>query len=130
MEICIRKEPNGQIYIDKKVLNRINKQTLSQPPYNFSFVEIEKDDCEIGDFNNDLTFNIKKYNQRKQTPILQKELIELQSWFEEYDNQVKQYIRCERLGVEFDKDINELDLQAQTNAKRIKEIRAILGGAQ
>lgn len=60
--------------------------------------------------------------------LAEKELFELKSWFDEYDNQVKQYIRCERLGIEFDKDINKLDLQAQTNAKRIKEIRGILGG--
>lgn len=62
--------------------------------------------------------------------LAEKELFELKSWFEGYDNQVKQYIRCQRLGVEFDKDINELDVQAQKNAKRIKEIRTILGGAQ
>jgi hypothetical protein len=58
--------------------------------------------------------------------LLQKELTELYSWFDEYDNQVKQYNRCQRLGIEFDKDINELDNQAKVNQDRIAEIREIL----
>lgn len=56
------------------------------------------------------------------------ELNELIQWFEEYDNQVKQYERCQRLGIEFDKDIVELDNQAKVNAERITEIRNILNG--
>lgn len=60
--------------------------------------------------------------------LLEDELRQLELWFNEYDNQVKQYQRCIRLGVEFDKDINELDTQAQTNQLRIREIRLILLG--
>lgn len=55
-----------------------------------------------------------------------KELSSLVAWFDEYDNQVKQYERCQRLSIEFDKDINELDLQAKINAQRITEIRNLL----
>ena len=66
MEIAIRKEPSGLIYIDKKALERFDKETLKQPPYNYSFTEVEKEDCEASDFNEDLTFNIEKYNARKQ----------------------------------------------------------------
>lgn len=58
----------------------------------------------------------------------QKQLSELYAWFEEYDNQVKQYQRCQRLGIEFDKDINELDNQAKIKAEIITELRKITGG--
>lgn len=54
------------------------------------------------------------------------ELNELLKWFEEYDNQVKQYERCTRLNIEYDKDINAFDIQAEKNAKRITEIRNML----
>lgn len=62
-----------------------------------------------------------------QLELLTNELNSLYSWFEEYDNQVKQYQRCQRLGVEFDKDINDLDNQAKVNAERITEIRLAIG---
>lgn len=58
--------------------------------------------------------------------LLQSELAELENWFLEYDNQVKQYSRCQRLGLEFDKDIVALDNQAKINAERITEIRNLL----
>lgn len=54
---------------------------------------------------------------------LSKELKELLNWFNEYDNQVKQYLRCVRLGIEFDKNIADLDNQAKINQARISEIR-------
>lgn len=54
------------------------------------------------------------------------ELNDLIYWFTEYDLQVSQYNRCQRLGVEFDKDIKELDDLAVVNAKRIKELRELL----
>ena len=63
-----------------------------------------------------------------QEELLQKELNSLEEWFNEYDNQVKQYERCLRLGVEFDKNIEELDAQATINQKRISEIRNLLKG--
>ena len=54
----------------------------------------------------------------------QQRIYEIKTWFEEYDNQVKQYQRCVRLGVEFDKDIVELDNQAKTYQE---ELRTLLG---
>lgn len=54
---------------------------------------------------------------------LSKELQSLLNWFNEYDNQVKQYLRCVRLGIEFDKNIADLDNQAKINQARISEIR-------
>ena len=60
--------------------------------------------------------------------LLKQELVELENWFDEYDNQVKQYNRCQRMGIAYDKDIAELDNQAKVNAERITEIRNILKG--
>ena len=58
-----------------------------------------------------------------QNELLELELRSLYTWFEEYDNQVKQYNRCQRLGIAYDKDIKQLDNQARANANRITEIR-------
>lgn len=72
MEICIRKEPNGLIYIDKNSLNRIGKAALRQPPYNFSFVQVDKEDFVSSDFNDDLSFSLEKYNARKNAEKLER----------------------------------------------------------
>ena len=84
MKIAIRKEPNGSLYIDKDIYSRTQEvqdengnitiqplfsdETLSQPPYNYTKVEIDDkySDCQASDFNDDLTFNVEKYNVRKQ----------------------------------------------------------------
>ena len=50
------------------------------------------------------------------------ELNKLTSWFEWYDSQMAQYNRCQRLGLEFDRDIAELDAEAVKNQLRIREI--------
>lgn len=59
---------------------------------------------------------------------LQNELSELYEWFIWYDAQVMQYHRAARMGEDFDRDINELDTQAEINRLRIGEIKMILGG--
>ena len=56
----------------------------------------------------------------------EKELNELDQWFTWYDQQVIQYQRSTRLGLEFDKNIDELDAQAVANAARIKELRTFM----
>ena len=84
MFIAIRKEPNGSLYIDKEIYSRTQEvqdeqgnitiqplftdETLSQPPYNYTKVEIDDkySDCQENDFNDDLTFSVEKYNARKQ----------------------------------------------------------------
>lgn len=130
MKIAVRKEPNGSIYIDKNVYNdeRFSERVLSSPPYNYVKVEIDDiyTDCIGVDFDDDLTFNIDKYNLRINKVKYVEELEELTKWFEEYDNQVKQYERCKRLGIGFDRNIEELDNQAVTNSKRISELRKLL----
>ena len=84
MFIAIRKEPNGSLYMDKEIYSRtqevqdengnitiqplFSEETLAQPPYNYTKVEIDDkySDCQASDFNDDLTFNVAKYNARKQ----------------------------------------------------------------
>ena len=84
MIIAIRKEPNGTLYIDKDIYSRTQEvqdeqgnitiqplftdEELAQPPYNYTKVEIDDkySDCQASDFNDDLSFNIEKYNARKQ----------------------------------------------------------------
>lgn len=63
----------------------------------------------------------------KETNSQKAELSELEHWFSDvYDAQVKQYARCMRLGLPYDNKygtIEELDEQAEQNAKRIAELR-------
>ena len=84
MKIAIRKEPSGSIYIDKEIFLRTKEITdeqgytsivptfteeeLAKPPYNYKTIEINDryKDCVSSDFNDDLTFNAYKYNERKQ----------------------------------------------------------------
>lgn len=87
------------------------------------------EDCVFEDFDNN-GFNVELYNARKEREInflkFTQEQQELLDWFEEYDKQVMQYQRCVRLGVEFDKDIVELDNQASINQARLREINQLL----
>ena len=84
MFISIRKEPNGSLYMDKEIYSRTQEvrdendnitiqplfsdETLSKPPYNYTKVEVDDkySDCQSSDFNDDLTLNVEKYNERKQ----------------------------------------------------------------
>ena len=67
MFIAIRKEPNGTLYMDKEIYSRTQEE-LTQPPYNYTKVEVDDvySDCQVSDFNDDLSFNVDKYNARKQ----------------------------------------------------------------
>ena len=81
MIIGIKKLENGLLFIDKCRYNIVfprNKmgstnrvytdEELSQSPYNYTKVEIDDvySDCQESDFNDDLSFNVDKYNARKQ----------------------------------------------------------------
>lgn len=54
------------------------------------------------------------------------EIGKLDKWFTYYDNQINQYNRGLRLGINYDKDIKALDEKAVINQKRISELRALL----
>ena len=91
-----------------------------------SFEEFDKLMCEQSEGKELKVINGKVVavkHEPTQEELLNSELGNLYSWFEEYDNQVKQYNRCQRLGIAYDKDIEELDNQARANANRITEIR-------
>ena len=84
MKIAIRKEPNDSLYMDKEIYSRTQEvqdengnittqplfsdETLALPPYNYTKVEVDDkySDCQSSDFNDDLTLNVEKYNERKQ----------------------------------------------------------------
>ena len=74
MEILIRKEPNGTIYLDKANAMYFETLHMSEPPYNFTKTTIPNEylDCEPTDFNDDLTFSVDKYNARKEKLELNK----------------------------------------------------------
>lgn len=82
----------------------------------------------LGQEEEDHKEDIYVYIPFSEEDILNFELSELIAWFDEYDNQVKQYERCIRLGVEFDKDIQKLDNEATQKQLRIREIRSELYG--
>ena len=91
-----------------------------------SFEEFDKLMCEQNDGKELKVVDgkvIAVEHKQTQEELLELELRSLYAWFEEYDNQVKQYSRCQRLGIAYDKDIEELDNQAKVNADRITEIR-------
>ncbi|MGI6162029.1 MAG: hypothetical protein ACOYJD_08355 [Christensenellales bacterium] len=54
---------------------------------------------------------------------LMEELEGLYSWFGEYDSQVMQFWREQRMGGEYDKDIQLLDAKARENQLRIRKIK-------
>ena len=62
--------------------------------------------------------------------IYQKEIREIESWFSViYDNQVKQFQRCQRLGIPYDNKygtIESLDNQAHEKALRINELKKLI----
>ena len=103
-----------------KILNNLSFQTF---PITDDMVDFPEEDLmQIGKTKQFVDGQIVDYVD------LNKELEDLIAWFDEYDNQVKQYERCQRLGVEFDKNIEELDAQATINQQRISEIRNLLKG--
>ena len=79
MKLAI-KNKNGNVYIDKN-LDRVDEEgnrlfpdeVLTQEPYNYTIIELDDKyaDCEAVDFNQDLSFDIDKYNLRRQKMALE-----------------------------------------------------------
>jgi len=104
----------------------------SQPTEkSFEVEELPEDILEnLGSYkyiDNEFVLDEEKRNHTLSFKEMQSELYQLEEWFKWYDQQVIQYQRAMRLGIEFDKDINELDAQAVETAARIKELRAFMG---
>lgn len=70
--------------------------------------------------------DIAKETLKQKREVTQNEIREIQAWFAEYDNQIKQYERCVRLGIAYDNKlgtIEELDAQAAEKAMRLSQLR-------
>ena len=154
MFIAIRKEPNGSLYIDKEIYSRTQEvqdeqgnitiqplfsdETLSQPPYNYTKVEIDDKyaDCIHLDFdftNDTFVFNIAKYNKRKNIKLARAEIAELKTWFDTIYTKQEQKLRrlitlkilCDDGQRPEDKLIT-LYNEAERKRKRIQDLEAIL----
>ena len=119
MFIAIRKEPNGTLYIDKEIYSRTQEvqdeqgnitthplftdETLAQPPYNYTKVEIDDvySDCQASDFDEDLTFNLEKYSARKQKEIAEPRIRELKQLLASQDYKTIKYMQGELTEEEF-----------------------------
>ena len=119
MIIAIRKEPNGTLYMDKEIYSRTQEvqdengnievvpmftdEELSQPPYNYTKVEIDDtySDCQASDFDEDLTFNLEKYSARKQKEIAEPRIRELKQLLASQDYKTIKYMQGELTEEEF-----------------------------
>lgn len=119
MKICIRKEPNGSYYVDKTAINRFTPAVLQQPPYNFSFVEVPLEDFENSDFNDDLTFSIEKYNQRKNKIVNDKRIAEIKAQLSELTKDFAQ--------VQASLIIENIEEKKQQFRELHSELRTLLG---
>lgn len=108
-------------------LNKLN------PNDTFTILELDDkySDCQPYDFNKDLTFNIEKYNKRKQNNSNKEKLFELTNWFDNYfDKQLHQSLWQDDFTIShdnyFNKDyanIDELKAQAKIVRNEIRELR-------
>lgn len=140
MIIAIRKEPNGSLYMDKEIYSRTQEvqdeqgnktiqplfddETLSKPPYNYTKVEIDDkySDCIGVDFNEDLTFNVDKYNARKQKEIIIPRIAELKRLLASQDYQTIKYMQGELTEEKF----NEVKKQCKEWRDEINALEASL----
>ena len=72
--------------------------------------------------NGELILQEDLLNSRKTMEEESKEKVEIETWFKWYDTQTIQYNRAQRLGKSFNRNINELDKEADQKAKRLSEL--------
>lgn len=141
MIIAIRKEPNGSMYIDKDIYSRTQEvqdengnittqplfsdETLSQPPYNYTKVEIDDKyaDCIYLDFDyidDTFVFNIAKYNARKTNDENLKKIAELKLELAPIKEDVEQ---VKLFGMVRD----DYEEKKQRCAEIVNEIRTLMG---
>lgn len=63
-------------------------------------------------------------NNREQARQEQQELFDIEKWFTWYDVQCAQYVRSQRRKQKFNRDIEELDNEAEEKAKRLNFLRS------
>lgn len=133
--IAIRKEKTGSLYMDKHFFDRFAEEDLET--YGYTNVEAPED-CDVSDFNDDLTFSEEKYNQRKGREVNAERLNALENWFNYYfDKQIIQSQWQENFKVShddyFNKDyenIDELKAQAEIVRQEIKNLRKAMLGVE
>lgn len=123
MKIAIRKENNGSIYLDKTALTRFTEEELKQPPYNYSLVDVDCEDCIAEDFNADLTFNKTKYEQRKQNTLNLSRIAELKVLLSSTDYKAIKYAE----GVLTEQEYLPIKEQRENWRKEINELEVLLG---
>ena len=117
MKICLKENEFNPSFI---VL--YGEEKAKEQGYIIVEIDDQYSDCCFEDFEN-FVFSVEKYNARNTKQNNQKRIVEIKLWFEEYDNQVKQYERCKRLGIEFDKDMVELDNQANAYQEELRQLK-------
>lgn len=131
MEILIRKEPNGSIYLDKQNAYYFEALEMHKPPYNFIKITIEDGfaDCEPSDFNEDLTFSTVKYYERKQNALNLVRIGQIQTRLNELS---QDFIQAD-LGADFGKTtledgiiVNVIDLRKEEFKTLHNELRVLL----
>lgn len=121
MDILIRKEPNGSIYLDKENACYFETLGMDKPPYNYTKITIADSfrDCEPSDFNDSLNFDIVKYNARKQNTLNSNRIFELKELLASTDYKAIKYAEGEMSAEDYlpikeqrklwRKEINELE---------------------
>lgn len=87
----------------------------------YTIIEVDKKyaDCCLGDFNEDLTFNVEKYNARKQKEIDQLRIVEITLRLEKLDQDFRQ--------VDLGAIIPDIEERKAEFITLHNEIRALLG---
>lgn len=105
MDILIRKENNGSIYLDKKNSIYFESLGMDKTPYNYKKITLDDkySDCEPYDFNEDLSFNPVKYQTRKTIELSKQKIEEFKLKLASLDYKTIKYIQGELSLEEFEK---------------------------
>lgn len=136
MKIAIKKI-NDYIYIDKSICldERYNLIDLSQSPYNYKIITIDDifSDCSNLDFDDDLSFNVNKYQTRKDKTNAGFKISDLQNWFDiVYTRQEQKLRRLHTLNLMTDdnksplEELKNLYVEAEFKRKEIQKLEQII----
>lgn len=105
MNILIRKEKNGSIYLDKENSIYFESKGMDKTPYNYKKITLDNkySDCEPCDFNEDLSFNPVKYQTRKTIELSKQKIEEFKLKLASLDYKTIKYIQGELSLEEFEK---------------------------
>lgn len=77
----------------------------------------------------ELVFDAEKQHAEEVAESAEATIADLRWWLDNYyDKQVSEYLRCQRLGIPYDKDIMALDEQAEEARARIRELNEVING--